>query len=138
MKYAERKHNGQVRKGSGSPYFHHPLCQFHTRHMRHGLIRNNQIEFFRRFYKGFQCRKTIRKGCDLAVEFNIIDQLGIERALKKENLSPLDIIYLDEISQKPLSITKEKDFGKYLMITSANMKLTIDKETKIIVNISEI
>ena len=25
MKYAERKHKGQVRKGSGSPYFHHPL-----------------------------------------------------------------------------------------------------------------
>lgn len=25
IRYAERKHKGQIRKGSGSPYFHHPL-----------------------------------------------------------------------------------------------------------------
>ena len=78
----------------------------------------------------------IRKGCDLAVEFNLIDQLGVERLLKRSGLSPLDIVSLDTLSQKPLDITKEKDFGKYLMVTAANMKITVDKEKGTIVNIS--
>ena len=29
-----------------------------------------------------------------------------------------------------------KDFGRYLMVRAANMKLTVDKETQTIVNIS--
>ncbi|MGB9498006.1 MAG: putative Se/S carrier-like protein [Dissulfuribacterales bacterium] len=78
----------------------------------------------------------IRKGCDLAVEFNLIDQLGVERLLKRSGLSPLDIVSLDTLSQKPLDITKEKDFGRYLMVTAANMKITVDKEKGTIVNIS--
>lgn len=78
----------------------------------------------------------IRKGCDLAVEFNLIDQLGVERLLKRSGLSPLDIVALDNLSQKPLDITKEKDFGRYLMVTAVNMKITVDKEKGTIVNIS--
>ena len=78
----------------------------------------------------------IRKGCDLAVEFNLVDQLGVERLLKKGGLTPLDIVSLDTLSQKPLDITKEKDFGRYLMVTAANMKITVDKEKGTIVNIS--
>jgi hypothetical protein len=78
----------------------------------------------------------IRKGCDLAVEFNLVDQLGVERLLKRNGLMPLDIVSLDNLSQKPLDITKEKDFGRYLMVTAANMKITVDKEKDTIVNIS--
>lgn len=78
----------------------------------------------------------IRKGCDLAVEFNIVDQLGVERFLKRSGLTPLDIVALDTISQRPLDITKERDFGKYIMVRAANMKITIDKEKGLIVNIS--
>jgi hypothetical protein len=78
----------------------------------------------------------IRKGCDLAVEFNLIDQLGVERLLKRNGLHPLDIVSLDTLSQKPSDITKQKDFGRYLMITAANMKITVDKEKATIVNIS--
>lgn len=78
----------------------------------------------------------IRKGCDLAVEFDLIDQLGVERLLKRSGLSPLDVVALDTLSQKPLDITKEKDFGRYLMVTAANMKITVDKAKGTIVNIS--
>lgn len=28
----------------------------------------------------------IRKGCDLAVEFNLVDQLGVERLLRRNGL----------------------------------------------------
>ena len=78
----------------------------------------------------------IRKGCDLAVEFNLVDQLGVERLLRRNGLMPLDIVALDNLSQKPLDITKEKAFGRYLMVTAANMKITVDKEKGTIVNIS--
>ena len=78
----------------------------------------------------------IRKGCDLAVEFNLIDQLGVERLLKRSGLSPLNIVALDTLSQKPSDITKEKDFGRYFMVAAANMKITVDKENGTIVNIS--
>lgn len=78
----------------------------------------------------------IRKGCDLAVEFDLVNQLGVERLLKNRGLEPLDIVAVDALSQKPLDITKEKNFGKYLMVTAANMKITVDKGTGIIVNIS--
>ena len=78
----------------------------------------------------------IRKGCDLAVEFDLIDQLGVERLLKRSGLSPLNIVALDTLSQKPSDITKEKDFGRYFMVAAANMKITVDKENGTIVNIS--
>ncbi|MEA3385775.1 MAG: DUF3343 domain-containing protein [Thermodesulfobacteriota bacterium] len=86
--------------------------------------------------RGMAPPPEIRKGCDLAVEFNLVDQLGVERLLKRSGLSPLDIVSLDTLSQKPLDITKEKDFGRYLMVTAANMKITVDKEKGTIVNIS--
>jgi hypothetical protein len=37
---------------------------------------------------------------------------------------------------KPVDLFHTKDFGDYLMVRAANMKLTIEKKTKIIVNIS--
>ncbi|OEU77484.1 MAG: hypothetical protein BA872_00175 [Desulfobacterales bacterium C00003060] len=86
--------------------------------------------------KGVAPPPEIRKGCDLAVEFNLVDQLGVERLLKRSGLSPLDIVALDSLSQKPLDITKEKDFGRYFMVTAANMKITVDREKSTIVNIS--
>jgi hypothetical protein len=37
---------------------------------------------------------------------------------------------------EPLQFVRKKDFGQYLMVRAANMKMTVDKETKEIVNIS--
>jgi hypothetical protein len=48
----------------------------------------------------------------------------------------LDVVALDDLAQKPLNVTKEKNFGKYTMITAANMKITVENSTGRIVNIS--
>jgi hypothetical protein len=37
---------------------------------------------------------------------------------------------------EPLKLCKTKDFGQYLMVRAANMKITVDKTTKVIVNVS--
>ena len=78
----------------------------------------------------------LRKGCDLAVEFALIEQLGIERVLTEKENPWIDIVPVCEETLKPVEIVRKTDFGRWLMIRAANMKLTFDKETGEIVNIS--
>ena len=77
-----------------------------------------------------------RTGCDLCLEFPIIEQIGIVRTLEEHNLPPLESIHLTEDTLKPIEICKIKDFGDYLMVRAANMKLTLEKSSQKIVNIS--
>ena len=77
-----------------------------------------------------------RTGCDLCLEFPIIEQVGITRTLEEHDLPPLEIIHLSEDTLKPIEICKMKDFGNYIMVRAANMKLTYEKTSKRIVNIS--
>jgi hypothetical protein len=78
----------------------------------------------------------IRQGCDLVIEFPLIEQLDILRALEAEKLLPLKTVPVMSPLLEPVNIFQVKDFGGYLMVRAANMKLTVDKETGIIVNIS--
>ena len=78
----------------------------------------------------------IRSGCDLVIEFPLIEELNILRNLKEAGVLPLQIVPVSCPLLQPVDLFQNKDFGKYLMIRAANMKLTIDKETKHIVNVS--
>lgn len=77
-----------------------------------------------------------RTGCDLTLEFPIIEQVGIVRTLEEHNLPPTDTIHLSEDALKPVEICKTMDFGNYIMVRAANMKLTFEKASQKIVNIS--
>jgi len=77
-----------------------------------------------------------RTGCDLCLEFSLVEAPGITRMLKQIGLAPIEVLPVSENGQKPLELYRAKDFGKYLMVRAANMKITVDKETGIIVNIS--
>jgi hypothetical protein len=78
----------------------------------------------------------IRKGCDLAIEFPLIEELNILRTLQEADLSPLQVVPVNSPLLQPVDLFQTKDFGRYLMVRAANMKLTVDKETQTIVNIS--
>jgi hypothetical protein len=78
----------------------------------------------------------VRVGCDLSIEFSLIDRLGIEKALNHYGIKPLDLIPFKNINSKPLSIIEEFDFGEYLMVKAGHMKLTFNKQSGEIVNIS--
>jgi hypothetical protein len=78
----------------------------------------------------------LRTGCDLVIEFPLVEQLNILRLLEENNLSPLEVVPVDDPLLKPVDLFKTTDYGQYLMVRAANMKLTIDKETLQIVNIS--
>ena len=78
----------------------------------------------------------IRKGCDLVIEFPLIEELNILRTLQEADVSPLQVVPVNSPLLQPVDLFHTKDFGRYLMVRAANMKLTIDKETRTIVNIS--
>jgi hypothetical protein len=77
-----------------------------------------------------------RTGCDLAIDFPLVEQLGITRVLKEKKIVPLDILPLSEKRLTPIQLCQTTDFGDYLMIKAANMKITVHKFTWKIVNIS--
>jgi hypothetical protein len=78
----------------------------------------------------------IRTGCDLVIEFPLIEELNILRTLIEDGLEPLETVPITSPLLEPVNIFYVKDFGRHLMVRAANMKLTVDKETQTIVNIS--
>jgi hypothetical protein len=78
----------------------------------------------------------IQKGCDLAIEFPLVERLRIVRILSERGLPPLDVSPVNGPLLQPVDLFQIKDFGEHLMVRAANMKITVDKRTRIIVNVS--
>jgi hypothetical protein len=77
-----------------------------------------------------------RTGCDLCVEFPLDEEAAITELLNITGLVPLDVVPITTKGMEPLQFVRRKDFGEYLMVRAANMKMTVEKKTKIIVNVS--
>lgn len=78
----------------------------------------------------------IRTGCDLVIEFPLIEELAVRRLLEEEGLRPLAVVPVSGPLLKPVDLFQIKDFGDFLMVRAANMKLTFEKQTRRIVNVS--
>ena len=78
----------------------------------------------------------LRKGCDLAVEVNLVEKPGIERLLNQEDIAYVSVTPLKVGTSELLEIVKVTDFGDWVMVKAGNMKLTFDKASGIIVNTS--
>lgn len=78
----------------------------------------------------------LRKGCDLALEINLVEQPGIERLLKEKEASYVSVLPLKPGTSGILEIVKVTDFGDWLMVKAANMKLSFEKKSGVIVNTS--
>lgn len=78
----------------------------------------------------------IRTGCDLVIEFPLIEELEIIRILDQESVLPLKVVPVTGPLLKPVDIFFTKDFGNFLMVRAANMKITVDKTSMAVVNIS--
>jgi len=77
---------------------------------------------------------ALRKGCDIALEINLVEQPAIERALNPAvpytRITPL------AGSTELLDIIQISQYGDYIMVKSGNMKLTYEAQSGIIVNTS--
>lgn len=78
----------------------------------------------------------IQSGCDLVIEFPLIEKLNLLRILRDARLDPLEVVPVSGPLLKPVDLFQVKDFGDFLMVRAANMKITVDKATRVIVNIS--
>lgn len=78
----------------------------------------------------------LRKGCDLALEINLVEQPGIERIFRENDVPYLEIRPLKAGMTGVLEIVSITDYGDWLMVKAANMKLTFEKRTGTIVNTS--
>ncbi|WP_420842279.1 DUF3343 domain-containing protein [Desulfoprunum benzoelyticum] len=78
----------------------------------------------------------IRTGCDLVIEFPLIEELNIRRELKQVCIEPLSVVPVTAPLLEPVDLFQTKDFGDYLMVRAANMKITVAKKDFTIVNIS--
>ena len=79
---------------------------------------------------------ALRKGSDLAVEINLVEQMGIERLLKEREVYYIEITPLKVSTAELLQVVKVTDFGSEVMVKAGNMKLTFDKSSGTIVNTS--
>ena len=70
------------------------------------------------------------------MEINLVEQPGIERLLNQKAVAYVSITPLRKGTSEILEIVKVTDFGHWLMVKAANMKLTFDKESGGIVNTS--
>jgi hypothetical protein len=78
----------------------------------------------------------LRKGCDLAVEINLVEKPGIERTLKQNDVAYVEVKPLKVGTSEILEVVRVTDFGDWVMAKAANMKLTFKKKSGIIVNTS--
>jgi hypothetical protein len=78
----------------------------------------------------------LRKGCDLALEINLVEKPGIQRALDAKDIGYVDVLPLKVGTSELLDIVKVTDFGDWVMVKAGNMKLSFEKQSGMIVNTS--
>ena len=79
---------------------------------------------------------NMRIGCDLALEFNLIERVLIERILVDLKLKFIEIAKLEEGNPRPVSMVDTTDYGEFIMVRAGNMKITVRRSTGEIVNVS--
>lgn len=77
---------------------------------------------------------NLRKGCDLALEINLIEQAVIERLLATK--IPYNEVVPLSGTTKLLDIIKVYEYDGYTMVKAGNMKLTFENVSGVIVNTS--
>ena len=78
----------------------------------------------------------IRTGCDLVIEFPLMEELHLVRELTAADIAPLQVVPVSGPLLAPVDLYQTTDFGDYLMVRAANMKITVAKGDLRIVNVS--
>jgi hypothetical protein len=78
----------------------------------------------------------LRTGCDLVIEFPLILELEVRRILFDSRIQPIQIVPVHDTLLLPVSLFQVRDYGNFLMVRAANMKLTVHKSSRRIVNVS--
>ena len=90
---------------------------------------------------GFQVRlvappPNVRVGCDLAVEFALLEQEAIETTLRQTGNTALKMVSTKEMLPDILKQSTFTEINGYIMCKTGNMKITAEQRDHRIVNIS--
>lgn len=81
----------------------------------------------------------VRTGCDLAIGVDVQEFGAAEKELEDKKVDVFDVVFVSKAEITPLQLSvliKQVDFEEYRMVRCGNMKITYEKKTGIVVNIS--
>ncbi len=78
----------------------------------------------------------LQTGCDMVILFDLIYAPSILSFLEKNSIKPLRVVALANELLEPVELFHTKDYGDWFMVRAANMKITLEKASGRIVNIS--
>ena len=78
----------------------------------------------------------LRTGCDMVVVFDLMQEPRIHNALETVRLEPVQVVPMRDALLEPVSLFHVQDYGDWFMVRAANMKITVERATGNIVNIS--
>ena len=78
----------------------------------------------------------LRTGCDMVLTFPLMKEQAVRRVLDELRLTPLSVVPVSATMLEPVSLFRVTDYGQWIMVQAANVKLTFETESGLIVNIS--
>lgn len=78
----------------------------------------------------------LRQGCDMVVEFPLVWEMHVREILEQAGLRPLRVAVVQDGLLEPVSLYQVREMGDFLMVRAANMKITVERRERRIVNIS--
>lgn len=60
----------------------------------------------------------------------------VQQCLEALKIAPMQIVPVQEVLLEPVNLCQLTDYGQWFMVRAANMKITFDKESGEVVNIS--
>ncbi len=78
----------------------------------------------------------LRAGCDLAVALPRVEHVGARRVLDRERIHTTGWVDDAEGGCSVTDVVTAEDFGDWIMVRAGNMKITVDKRSRRIVNTS--
>ena len=79
---------------------------------------------------------ALRTGCDMVLVTSLMHSFKAAALLEAQNLAPLQMLPVGEMLLEPVSLFQVKDYGEWIMVRAANMKITVEQATGRIVNVS--
>jgi NAD(P)H-hydrate repair Nnr-like enzyme with NAD(P)H-hydrate dehydratase domain len=79
---------------------------------------------------------ALRTGCDMVLVVSLAQAFRAVGVLKKHGIAPLQMTPTRDPLLAPMSLFQTRDYGNWFMVRAANMKLTVEKSSGRIVNVS--
>lgn len=78
----------------------------------------------------------VRTGCDMVIVFDLMREPLVRGVLEAARLEPVQSVPMRDALLEPVSLFQVQDYGDWFMVRAANMKITVERATGRIVNVS--